>query len=140
MSHNISLSGVVIKDLDLLGEIVAEKSGGKATLEKGVTSFRTYRGQSTTCDARINMPGPHDVGLVYDAEKGGYTTKFDPYAMDTCLAHPQGDMRQYGDYHIGAVLQEYTLKEAEISAAQRGFSSRRIEREDGTVSLELVAA
>lgn len=133
MSHNIVLKDVKIKDLVQFGSIVSKMSDGKASLVNPATSFRTYRGQPTHCDAKIAMPGPHDVGLRKQAD-GSYSVVFDPYRMDTVFTHLQGTNK------IGALLQEYTLQEAEYAAALKGMSSNRVESPNGTVTLELVQA
>jgi len=133
MSHNIKLSGVKIRDLDVLATVAMEISGGKAVLDKSATKFRTYHGQPNQCQAAIVLPGKHDVGLIRNND-GSYSPMFDPYTMDTCLRGA------FATNHIGGLLQEYALREAEYEAAQRGMSSQRIEGEKGMVTLELVAA
>lgn len=133
MSHNITLKDVNISDLSLLGEIVHSLSNGEAALVRDAKTFRTYAGQSNICEHKITMPGRHDIGLRSN-DIGGYTMIFDPYMMSRVFKHDKG--RNYA----GMLLQEYTLQEAEIKAAQKGFSSRRIEGDNGVVTLELVSA
>lgn len=131
MSHNITLTGVKIKDLNLLSKIVTTMSGGVATLHKDASRFRTYAGQDSSCDAKIAMPGKHDVGLKKNKD-GSYSPVFDPYAMDAVFKN------QYGSNYIGKLLQEYTLQEAEYEAARNGFIATRVPGAKDTVTLELV--
>lgn len=133
MSHNITLSDVRIKDMNLLGNIVHSMSKGEAKLVNPATDFRTYRGQPTECDAKIAMPGKHDVGLKKNTD-GTYTPVFDPYSMTPVFRAPQGHNM------IGGLLREYALQEAEYEAAQRGFTAERVESEKGVITLELTAA
>jgi hypothetical protein len=130
MSHNITLKGVNFTDMGLLGTIVTQLSGGKASLDMTATSFRTYHGQPTGCDARINMLGPHDVGFKKNKD-GGFTPVFDPYSMDSTF---QGQ----GGNKIGLLQQEYGLQQAEYEAAQNNYSSERVvNASTGTITLEL---
>jgi hypothetical protein len=131
MSHNITLRGVQISDLLLLAEIANDLSDGKVKLVMDAKSFRTYRGQDTSCDAKLEMPGIHDIGLV--KQPGDfYTLKFDPYGMDRVF--------QSGFNTIGKLVQEYVLRQAEYRAAMDGYSCSRFMQKDGTVSLEMVRA
>lgn len=145
MSHNIVLSGVRITDLNLLGNIVKELSGGKATLTQNVSTFRTFVGQSTSCDHRIDMPGRHDIGLVRQKD-GSYQLKYDPYAMDDVFRtkgvqfNHSMNSAQIGAIHIGNLLMEYTLQEAEIAAGMRGLSTQRVPAANGAISLEVFGA
>lgn len=133
MSHNITLSNIKINDLSLLGRVVNDLSKGAAALVKEARTFRTYRGQPNVCDAKITMPGPHDIGLVKQSD-GSYTVVYDPYCMDRVFT-------KTGTTNvIGGLLQEYALREAEIKAAQSGMTSQRIEGENGLVTLELTQA
>jgi hypothetical protein len=132
MSHNVTLAAIKLTDMALLGTIVSELSKGAASLDMTAKTFRTYPGQPTNCDARINMPGQHDIGL----RKVGshWSPVFDPYAMSNIF-------RKEGTSDpIGALTQEYTLREAEYTAAQQGMTSNRINGPRGLVTLELVAA
>jgi hypothetical protein len=131
MSHNITLSGVKIKDLDTFAKIVTEMSNGQATLHKKASRFRTYAGQDPACDAKIKMPGPHDVGLKKNKD-GSYTPVFDPYNMSPIFKNDGCTNR------IGKLLQEYALQEAEYEAARNGFTATRVPGEKNTVTLELV--
>lgn len=129
MSHNITMKGVRFTDLDLLGNIVANLSQGAANLVRDQKTFRTYAGQSTTCDHCIKMPGKHDIGLVADKE-GGYTLKFDPYNMSPIFSA--------GHERIGKLVQEYALQNAEIAAAQNGWQTERKQGANNSVVLEVV--
>ena len=133
MSHNITLTDVRIKDMGLLKNIVQQMSEGKASLVNPASNFRTYRGQPTGCDAKIEMPGPHDVGFKRNVD-GSFSPVFDPYQMDQVFQAPGGHNR------IGGLLREYALQEAEYEAAQRGFTAQRVEGQNGVITLELVAA
>lgn len=135
MSHNITMDGVQIRDLNTLGQVVKELSCGQATLDQTATYFRTYRGQPDKCDAAIKMPGKHDIGLKKNAD-GSYTPVFDPYNMSPIF---RADAAPYGEGHIGKLMQEYALREAEYEAAQQGYSTQRIPAENGTITLELTA-
>jgi len=119
--------------MSLLSKIVHEMSKGEAKLTNPASNFRTYRGQPTACDAKIEMPGRHDVGLKRNSD-GSYTPVFDPYSMSTIF------MADKGHNKIGALLREYALQEAEYEAAQRGFTAQRVEGEKGVITLELTAA
>jgi hypothetical protein len=133
MSHNVTLSDVKLKDMNLLGNIVRDMSQGQAKLVNPASNFRTYRGQPTGCDAKIVMPGKHDVGLKRNSD-GSFSPVFDPYAMTPVFRAPGGQNM------IGGLLREYALQEAEYEAAQRGFSAQRVEGEKGVITLELTAA
>lgn len=133
MSHNITLNNIRITDLTMFGQIAAEMSKGQVKLVNPSTTFRTYSGQPNNCDAKLALPGPHDVGLRLQKD-GSYSLVFDPYAMDRIFQHPQGTNA------IGALLQEYTLQEAEYAAAQNGMSATRVHGDKGVVTLELVPA
>lgn len=133
MSHNITLKGVNFKDLTMLGNVVSDLSNGQASLTKEASTFRTYRGQPNKCNARINLPGPHDIGLTQN-QNGSYTPVFDPYQMSRVFAHPA-----HPGSPIGLLQQEYALREAEYEAAQQGYSSERIEGDNGMVTLEILA-
>lgn len=133
MSHNITLSGVKFTDMGMLGQIVTDISKGQASLDMTATAFRTYHGQPTGCNGRINMPGPHDVGLKKNND-GSYSPVFDPYSMSNVLT------AQGGTNKIGAVQREYGLQQAEYEAAQNGFTAERITNSTtGVVTLSLTA-
>lgn len=133
MSHNITLTNVRLKDMNLLGNIVKEMSNNTAALDMTATYFRTYKGQPTGCNGRITMPGKHDVGLKRNTD-GSYTPVFDPYAMSDIFKAPNGHN------YIGGLLREYAMQEAEYEAAQRGFTSKRVPGDKGVVTLELNAS
>jgi hypothetical protein len=145
MSHNIVLSGVRITDLSLLGKIVADLSKGQARLVQNVANFRTYVGQSTTCDHRIDMPGPHDIGLVRQPD-GSYQLKYDPFRMSSVFRTEEVEYSSgmssadYGAIAIGNLLMEYTLQEAEIAAGMRGLSTQRVPGKNGAISLEIIGS
>jgi hypothetical protein len=124
------MSGVKFTDLAMLGSIVHELSNGQARLDETAKRFRTFPGQPDKCDAAITLPGRHDVGLIKNSE-GEYNPVFDPYAMDPVFKG------LHSKTYIGKLAQEYTLQTAEYEAAQRGFTSERVEGEKGTVILEL---
>jgi hypothetical protein len=130
MSHNITLSGVKINDLALLRNVVNDMGGGKAVLDTDAKNFRTWRGQSTHCDAAIKMPGAHDIGLRRSND-GSYEVVYDPYAMDSLFA-TTGTTNV-----IGGLLQEYALREAEIKAAQNGMTTSRQYRDGGMITLAI---
>lgn len=134
MSHNITLNGVKFTDMGLLGTIVTELSNGTASLDMTATSFRTYAGQPTNCDARINMTGPHDIGLKKN-DDASYTPVFDPYSM-------HGTFRAKGGTSmIGELQREYGLQQAEYEAAQNGYTTERVKDEkSGVIALELTEA
>jgi len=134
MSHNVTMSGVKIKDLNAFGQVVRDLSKGEAKLVNPASNFRTYRGQDTTCDAKIEMPGKHDVGLKKNAD-GSYTPVFDPYAMSPIFKNPHGDSAKS---YIGLLMQEYTLREAEYQAARNGYTPNRVQGANGVTTLELV--
>ena len=131
MSHNVTMSNVQIKDLQLFGNIAQTMSAGAAHLDVHAKTFRTYRGQPTDCDAKISMPGAHDIGLKRNAD-GNYVPVFDPYNMAPIFRAAQG--RNY----IGALLREYAMQEAEITAAQQGMTTTRLPGKNGTEILEIV--
>lgn len=133
MSHNISMTNVLFKDMATLGAIVKEMSGGKATLDMSAKSFRTFAGQPTDCDAAIKMPGKHDIGLKNNG-KGAHTPVFDPYDMDPIFK------AQGGRSYIGALAREYALQEAEYEAAQQGYTTERVEGAKGVITLEILAS
>lgn len=133
MSHNITLKNVTIKDLDMFGQVVTELSNGAASLVMPASNFRTFPGQPNRCDAKIAMPGPHDVGLLKNSD-GSYSVTFDPYAMNPVFKHADGTNK------IGALLQEYTLREAEYTAAQQGMETSRVHGDKGVVTLEMIPA
>ena len=132
MSHNIVLKGITFTDLSTLAKVVEQVSQGRCVLDKNATTFRTYPGQPNKCDAVIKMPGNYDIGLLKQGQ--GYV----PIA-DFSMMFYDNPLRG-GDNHMGLVQQEYALREAEYTAAQRGMTSTRIKQKDGTVTLELVAA
>lgn len=119
--------------MSLFGSIVSEMSNGAAKLVNPASSFRTYRGQPTQCDAKVHMPGRHDIGLKKNAD-GSFSPVFDPYAMAP-IFRAKG-----GTNMIGGLLREYALQEAEYEAAQRGFTATRVPGEKGVVTLELTAS
>lgn len=135
MSHNITLSGVKIKDLDMLAEAAKNIAGNTVSLDKTATSFRTYPGQPTQCNARINMPGKHDIGLRRNGD-GTYTPVYDPYGLNHIF---RAEYQIGKEAYIGKLLQEYALLEAEYEAAQQGMTTSRVPAENGTVTLELVS-
>lgn len=132
MSHNITLKGVSFKDTALLGNIVKSMSEGRATLDLGAKTFRTYAGQPNKCDAAIKMAGKHDIGLIRQPD-GGYQPLFDPYDMDPMFKADKGQS------YIGKLQREYALQEAEYEAAQNNFSTTRVEQPNGVITLELVS-
>lgn len=134
MSHNITLAGVRFTDTAMLANVVRDVSNGQASLDMTATSFRTYMGQPTGCDAKIAMPGKHDIGLKKNAD-ASYTPVFDPYAMTPVFRAPNGRSM------IGELQREYGLRQAEYEAAQSGFTTERITNtKTGVVTLECVAA
>ncbi len=129
MSHNITLKDVVFNDLGLLSQVIADLGKGRATLVNPATNFRTYHGQPTQCDAKIELPGPHDIGL----KKGpkGFSPVFDPYNM-TPVFRADG-----GRSMIGELSREYGLRKAEYEAAQNGMDTERVKGPRGVVSLKI---
>lgn len=130
MSHNITLSDVKFTDLNILRNVVKQLSGDEAKLDMNAKTFRTFPGQPNTCDAAIQMPGNHDIGL--NKQSDGYTPVFDPYSMSRVFSN------QFGG-PIGGLTQEYILQQAEYEAAQHGMTAQRVPGERGQVTLELVA-
>ena len=134
MSHNITMAGVKFTDMGLLGSIVTQLSNGQANLDMTATSFRTYVGQPTGCDAAIRMPGKHDVGLKKNGD-ASYSPVFDPYDMQPVFR------AQGGSSMIGELQREYGLQMAEYEAAQNGYTTERVSNDKtGVVSLELTEA
>lgn len=128
MSHNIRLSGVKFTDLKSLGQIVAHVSQGQASLEPQATTFRTYRGQDPSCNGRIVLPGPYDIGLK--RVEGGYEPIMESALMVGTVLGPRGAP-------LGLVQQEYALREAEYEAAQRGYTTERIAGDQGKITLRI---
>ena len=141
MSHNITLKGVKIKDLDMLGHVVKGLVGGNAFLDKNAKTFRTYADQSNVCDAAIRLQqGAHDIGLTKQAD-GSYMPVFDPYNMSSMFKsqHVHGGSGDPAG-HIGNLLQEYGLQAAEYEAAQNSLTTTRVHGEKGRVSLEITTS
>lgn len=128
MSHNIKLSGVKFNDLVALGTIVSEVSKGQAQLETAST-FRTYRGQSNKCDARITLPGSYDIGLLRQSE-GFFEPIFESALMGGTVLGPR-------NAPLGYVQQEFALREAEYEAAQRGYTATRENGPNGRITLRI---
>ncbi len=137
MSHNVTLDGVKITDLDLLNSAIKNLKIPEVSLDKTAKQFRTYDGQPTNCDAKINLPGKHDIGLRKG--KDGYDIVFDPYQMTDTLRHPALEDDYSANAKISKLLQEYGLVQAEYEAAKRGMTSQRIKGENGHVALEIAA-
>lgn len=120
--------------MGMLASIVTQISKGVASLDMTATSFRTYHGQPTNCDARINMSGPHDIGLKKNADTS-YTPVFDPYSMSATFRAENGRSM------IGELQREYGLQQAEYEAAQSGYSTERVsDQKSGVISLVLTEA
>lgn len=132
MSHNITLAGVKLTDMNMLDNAVTQLSNGRARLDMDAKSFRTWPGQPTHCDAKIAMPGRHDIGLKKNSD-GSYTPVFDPYRMDDVF-------NAGGKNKIGGLLREIGMQQAEYEAAQSGYSTERVPGENGVITLSLVKA
>jgi len=129
MSHNIKLSGVKFTDLVSLGKVVADVSKGQASLDTTAKTFRTYRGQSNTCDACIKLPGNYDIGLI--KEGNAYNPIMESYIQAAgSVLGPRGAP-------LGFVQQEFALREAEYEAAQRGMTTERIPADGGRIILRI---
>lgn len=137
MSHNISLTNILIDDIPLLRTIVGQLAKDKAKVDMDVTTFRTYQGQPNACNGAILISeGPHDIGLIRQP-KGGYTLLFDPYRMSNVFHHPQASGGGYSYTNIGKLLQEYVLCKSEYTAAQNGLTTVRKAGVSGEVLLEI---
>lgn len=141
MSHNVTMKGIKITDLDLLQSALkalnVESKG--VSFDKNAQTFRTYAGQPNKCDHRITLPGVHDVGLLKQPD-GSYSPVYDPYQMSDVLVSKglSQDMRNRNQgYHISGLMQEYALQQAEFLAASQGLLATRIPAKDGTVCLEV---
>lgn len=141
MSHNITLTSVVVKDLDLLAKALRNLAVPGVSLDREAKTFRTFIGQSNVCEGRINMPGNYDIGLRR-TPNGNYNMVADFTMLDHSLEHPQCrtvDGKRRDDARISRLSQELGLVQAEYEAAKRGQNARRVTGANGLISLRVEA-
>jgi len=154
MSHNIALSGIIIRDLDLLAAVVKDLSKGRARLVKNQNTFRTYRGQDPSCDHAIVLSDlSYDIGikrqkdgtfsLVADFSMIAMQSPFlargqDPRSIYTSTAFRSDYDQAYARMATGALMQEYAIRVAEEQAAVLGRTTQRVEGKNGTIALEVM--
>lgn len=159
MSHNVQITGIKIKDLDALDKAIAElrKEGVNVTLDRGTPGkrekhFRTYKGFGNVpyADHVIRIAdASYDIGLLQ--QPGGH---YEPIYDDTLdraaglgsnkpcpIACPwsPGDKAHSG-HAMGKLMQRYTAVVAEKTARMRGYATRRVIANDGTIELLMTTA
>lgn len=135
MSHNITLTSVVIQDLAFLEKAIRNINVPGVTLDRQAKVFRTYRGQDPSCDGAVKLPGQYDIGLKR-TPNGNFNMVADFTMMDDTLMIPEVKGRDYSaKARIGLLTREVGLVQAEYEAAKRGMNARRVKGENGVISL-----
>lgn len=166
MSHNVQITGIKIIDLDALDKACAElrKEGVNVTLDRGTPgkrekTFRTYAygNNSTKADHVIRLDQcKYDVGLIQQPD--GHCEPIYDNSLGLSVECPiacqyrpenQFNFRPITDkaelelaakgHGIGKLMQRYTAVLAEKTAKLRGFSTRRVIANDGTIELVMTA-
>lgn len=166
MSHNVQITGIKINNLDALDEACAElrREGIDVTLDRGTPgarakTFRTYtHGSNATKADHVIRLGKcrYDIGLIQQPD-GHYQPIYDNSlglsveCQIACAAKPgnQFNFRTITDkaelelaakgHGVGKLMQRYTAVVAERTARLRGFATRRVVANDGTIELVLTA-
>ena len=131
MSHNIRLSNVRFTNLDILKAAVAElqSEGSKIELVEG-TGLMARQVGNIPCDLLLKVDGgPWDVGFVREGD--AYIPQIESDFREERIsaaygAKPVDGCRvDYGHIAVGGLAQRYAVIQAEINAAQAGYSSTR---------------
>lgn len=140
MSHNVSIAGVKITDLNALQAAISElqQEGSRITFEPEGKAFRTWPGQPNSCDAVIRLPAERfDVGLRKQAD-GSYVPIFDHMLNNnqsiSCEV-PTRENRMDGRFALGRLLQRYAVCVAEQQAAAEGHMVSRNKDDAGNIVL-----
>lgn len=149
MSHNVQIKGIKISNLDALESACAElrTEGVAVQLDRGTGSrslkFRTYQSYSIKNDDRADhvirlAADKFDIGLV--RQPGGFYQPVydDMLGVDLpcsiACAYKPGEPRNLG-HAMGKLMQRYSATLAEMDAKRRGFISRRVVGENGTLQV-----
>lgn len=142
MSHTTEVSDIVFKDIGALTAAVKElqAAGVKCSLAKGGTPrayFSTQQGMGPA-DYVLKLDGsPYDVGFYMDAAKGGMIARTDIHAGHVAkqIGAKVSGTESATQGAMGRLYQTYAIHAATRQAAKQGYSVRRINKPDGSVSL-----
>ena len=136
MSHNVRLNGVKFANLNTLKAAVQELRNEGANIElvegTGLIARAFGAGASDVpCDVLLRVnDGQWDVGFKLN-ERGEYIPELESMFRHRHLsatgneAPVEGCRVDYGGIQIGQLTQRYALVQAEINAAQAGYSTTR---------------
>lgn len=142
MSHTSTVSTIKIQSVTALRAAVAElnSQGIACTLVEGATPRAYFSDQPGLGKADFVLALPearYDVGL-YKVD-GGYEARTDFYAgsVAACLGAPARSEETRGQAQMGKLFQAYGIHAAMEAARKKGHMVRRINKQDGTVALEI---
>lgn len=152
MSHNVTVTGSGIKDIEVLRRAINElaSEGVRASLEQS-TTFRGWMGRVENAPYVIKLPGePYDIGLVQTEAGGEWQLRAESGFAPTCLRPPRDALlcdeatapsRGSTAGMIGLLMQRYQLLTAEDAAIQAGYiTSREFDKTTAQVHLTIRSA
>lgn len=142
MSHTTEIGEIVFKDMTALTAAVAEMqaNGVRCSLVKDAAPRAYYQNQQGMGPANYVLKlddAPYDVGFYKDDKKGGYVARTDLFLGH--VARVLGAQAKTGESQsqaaLGKLYQTYAVHATTRQAVKQGYSVRRVNKPDGTVSL-----
>lgn len=148
MSHTATIDSVVISDEHALRATITElKSHGincdLLENELARAYYPNQSGMSEKADFVVRLhDSPYDVGLYAKEDGKGYEARTDLYAGK--VGNILGAKAQEGESSeqaaLGKLFQTYAVQAATRKATQQGYRVNRINKNDGTVQLQVQVA
>jgi hypothetical protein len=146
MSHTSTVKSIKIQSVSALRAAITELSqtGVQCSLQEGGTPRAYFQGQQGmgAADFVIKLGGsPYDIGL-YKSESGGYEARTDFYAghIEKVLGGTARTPEAREQAKMGKLFQMYGVHAAMEAARKKGHTVRRIQKENGTIALEVTGS
>lgn len=144
MSHTASVKAIRIVSISALRAAVTEmaQKGIRVTLAENAKPRAYYDNQQGMGVAPYVLQladAKYDVGIYPCADGNGYEARTDFFlgSVEKILGATPSSPEAALQAKMGRFFQQYSVCATEEAARKKGLMVRRMEREDGTVALEL---
>lgn len=143
MSHTSTVTSIKIQSITALRAAISELcvKGVSCSLIENATPRAFFPDQAGLgkADFVLQLAGAkYDVGLYKDAN-GHYEARTDFWggSVQACLGAPARSPESAEQAKLGRLFQMYGVHAATEAARKKGHMVRRIEKQDGTIALEV---
>jgi hypothetical protein len=143
LSHTASVKSIRIQSVTALRAAIQElaTTGVRCSLLENATPRAFYNNQAGMGVANFVIKldaSPYDIGLYKQAD-GSYEARTDFYArhIENLLGAPAKSPASAEQAKMGKLFQLYGIHAATEAARKKGHMVRRINKQDGTVALEV---